>query len=150
VLPPVSNPVALPPTRTVDEDYILWIRWSEYQSYSAAKPDRLWMQVVEVQTFTGMYSIAVKVLLRKGTEWLPHYLPLKAVDSPYGKLLNLWETSVKADLLKPGVFFILETYLRKSTKSDWPVRDYKIVSQESPPLSTSVKRRKREGGEKAE
>ena len=85
--------------------------------------------MVSTETFTGTYSVAGKVMRKEGEKYLPRYLPLKAVSSKYGKLLDLWEKYVKTDKLKPGTRFTIETYLDESGAMLYPARKYKIVVQ---------------------
>lgn len=104
-----------------------WIKWSDYTSTDANIADLLEIKVVVTATFEARYGKAVQVLVKKGIEWVPYNLPLKANSSNNGKLEYLWDVNTQNGRIKPGAEFILKTWKRKSKTSEWMVRDFEMV-----------------------
>ena len=125
------------PAASLGDDYVTWIKWGECKSRDKNKPDVLELQMVSTETFTGTYSVAGKVLRKEGDRWPPRYLPLKGIDNKKGELLDQWEKFVKADKLKPGTRFTVETHLDESGGRLYPRRRYKIVIQKGGTASPS-------------
>ena len=139
------------------EQRVPWVKWSEYTSTDKDKPDLLEVKVVETETFETNYSTAVKALIKKGAEWVLHYLPLRAKNSTNSKLKDLWDKNVGNGQIKPEAEFTLQTHKRKSAMSDHEMRDYEMLfknegqeGQDPPSPSSQTPKKKQKGGEKEE
>jgi hypothetical protein len=134
---------------------IPWVKWSEYPSTDKNKPDSLEVKVIETETFETGYSTAVKAQIKKGAEWVLHYLPLKSKNSKNCKLKDLWDMNTGNGRIKPGAEFTLQTHKRKSETSDQTMRDHEMLfkdegapSPSSP--SSGTRKKKQKGGEQAD
>lgn len=131
-----------------DRRSVPWIRWSDYQSSDKDNPDLLEIKVLQPASFETRYGWAVRVLLRKGSEWTLHNLTLKAIKSRNDKLDYLWRINREKGRIKPDAELVLKTWLRKSKTSEWMLRDYEMVFKKEATPTTTGASRKRQGGDK--
>ena len=103
---------------------IPWIKWSAYTSRDKNNPDKLQIKVVSTEPFETNYGTSVGLLLLFDGQYKPRNMTIKSDSSNNIKLQKLWDTNVKRDRIREGVSFSLMTYKRKSTKSDYEVRDF--------------------------
>lgn len=114
-----------------DSQPIEWFHWSGCTSTDVQFPDLLEIKVLSTDTFKTKRSTAVTAGIRKGIEYVPHYISTKPASKKYGKFHKLWIDNVANGKIRPGVVFIVKTWLRDSeTTSGRTVRDHEFVFKE--------------------
>ena len=102
-------------------NYPPFLKLGEYKSNDIVNPDKLEVEVTDVDTFETEYGINVNTKVN-GQEVA---MPLHNFNSKNISLLKLWTDNVKKDRIKKGVKFNLYTHLGKS-RNDRPIRKWRM------------------------
>jgi hypothetical protein len=84
-----------------------FLKWGSYKSEDQDNPDKIKVQVTDIETFDTEYGVNVNALV-DGVEMA---IPLHNFNSANTSLLNLWNNNIKNKKIKKGAKFILCTYL---------------------------------------
>ena len=99
-----------------DLSYPPFLKWGNYKSEDSAKPDKLAIEITEVDTFETQYGVNVNAIV-DGVEMA---VSLHSFNSTNTMLLKLW-----SDNVKKGVKFTLLTWLGVS-RNDRKIRKWKM------------------------
>ena len=87
-----------------------FLKWGNYKSEDQNNPDKLFIQVTEIDTFETEYGVNVNAIV-DGVEMA---IPLHNFNSANTALLKLWNNNVKKKLIKKNVKIVLYTYIGQS------------------------------------
>lgn len=87
-----------------------FLKWGNYKSEDPANPDRITVQVMQIETFETEYGVNVNALV-DGTEMA---IPLQNFNSLNTALFRMWTGNIKNRKIRQGVKFVLCTHLGKS------------------------------------
>jgi hypothetical protein len=92
-------------------EQITYIRWGDYKSKDANKPDILEVEVITLEFFESKLSTNVLVKLKENDSWQEKLLPLKSHESANGSLLKQWNELVDKKKIKIGGKILIKTSL---------------------------------------
>ncbi len=102
-------------------NYPPFLKLGNYKSEDIASPDKLEVEVTDVDTFETEYGINVNAIVDKQEV----AIPLHNFNSKNTSLLKLWTENVRKGKIENGVKFNLYTYLGKS-RNDRPIRKWRM------------------------
>ncbi len=102
-------------------NYPPFLKLGNYKSEDIANPDKLEVEVTDVDTFETEYGININAIVDKQEA----AIPLHNFNSKNTSLLKLWTDNVRKEKIKKGVKFNLYTYLGKS-RNDRPIRKWRM------------------------
>jgi len=94
-----------------------FLKWGSYKSEDQNNPDKIPIEVTEIDTFETQYGVNVNAIVDE----MEMSIPLHNFNSANTSLLKLWTNNIKKGNIKKGVKFILFTYLGQS-KNDRKIR----------------------------
>ena len=116
-----------------------FFKWSDCKSKSEKKPDTINIKVTELETWESEYSInlnadVMQPLPKKQSlaerEFIEMSISLKSHESKNSALLDLWNKAVKLNRIKLGDTIAIQTWLGKSTKSDYAMRRWRLIKND--------------------
>jgi hypothetical protein len=111
----MSETASLPP----------FVKWGDYKSRDADKPDILDIKVLDPTLFATEYSTNIRVEVKSDQTWTEAILPIKSHSSNNASLLTKWTDIVKKGKIKKGFVCTIKTHLGIS-KNDNPIRRFAI------------------------
>jgi len=90
-----------------DDSFPPFLKREDYKSEDKDNPDKIQIQVTELETFETEYGININALV-DGKEMA---ISLHSFNSPNSSLLKLWNNNIKNGKIRKGVKFTLLTYL---------------------------------------
>ena len=101
-----------------------FIKWGDYKSQDENKPDVLILQVVDPEIRENLYSSYVEVVHNDDGTWKEKNLPLHQHDHWNHRLLKDYLEKYNLGLIQKNTHIILKTWLRKSKRSMYQVREF--------------------------
>ena len=117
-----------------------FFKWSDCKSKSEKKPDTIDIKVTELETWESEYSININAELMhipkkekpiRDAEFIEMSISLKSHESKNSALLDLWNKAVSMKRIAVGDTIAIQTWLGKSTKSDYAMRRWRLIKNES-------------------
>jgi hypothetical protein len=102
-----------------------FVKWGDYKSKDADKPDMLEIKVLDAEPFATEYSTNARVEIKDGQTWTEAILPIKSHSSNNASLLTKWTDLLKKGKIKKGSVCTIRTHLGIS-KNDNPIRRFAI------------------------
>ena len=84
-----------------------FLKWGSYKSEDESSPDRIEIQISDVETFETEYGVNINAIVN-GKEMA---VPIQNFNSANLALHKLWKNNIKKGLIKKGSKFTLLTYL---------------------------------------
>jgi len=84
-----------------------FLKWGKYTSEDENHPDKLLVQVTDLETFETEYGVNIHAIV-DGEEMA---IPIQNFNSANMALLKLWNSNIRKGLIKKGSKFTLLTYL---------------------------------------
>jgi len=84
-----------------------FLKWGKYKSEDENNPDKLLIEVTDLETFETEYGVNINALV-DGVEMA---IPIQNFNSLNTSLLKLWNSNIRKGLIKKGSKFTLLTYL---------------------------------------
>ena len=91
----------------MSETFPPFLKWGDYKSEDESAPNRIEIQVLDVETFETEYGVNVNAIVN-GKEMA---IPIQNFNSANTALLKLWNSNIRKGLIKKGSKFTLFTYL---------------------------------------
>ena len=116
-----------------------FFKWSDCKSKTEKKPATINIRVTELETWESEYSInlnadVMQPLPKKQSlaerEFIEMSISLKSHESKNSALLDLWNKAVKLNRIKLGDTIAIQTWLGKSTKSDYAMRRWRLIKND--------------------
>ena len=107
-----------------------FFKWSDWKSKTEKKPDTINIKVTELETWESEYSINLNVDVKQKDEFIEMSISLKSHESKNSALLDLWNKAVKLNRIKLGDTIAIQTWLGKSTKSDYAMRRWRLIKND--------------------
>lgn len=104
-----------------------FFKWSDCKSKSEKKPDTINIKVTELETWESEYSINLNADVKQKDKFIEMSISLKSHESKNSALLDLWNKAVKLNRIKLGDTIAIQTWLGKSTKSDYEMRRWRLI-----------------------
>ena len=108
-----------------------FFKWSDCKSKTDKKPDTINIKVTELETWESEYSINLNADVKQHDKFIEMSISLKSHESKNSALLDLWNKAVKLNRIKLGDTIAIQTWLGKSTKSDYAMRRWRLIKNES-------------------
>ena len=107
-----------------------FFKWSDCKSKTEKKPDTINIKVTELETWESEYSINLNVDVKQKDKFIEMSISLKSHESKNSALLDLWNKAVKLNRIKLGDTIAIQTWLGKSTKSDYAMRRWRLIKND--------------------
>ena len=104
-----------------------FFKWSDCKSKTEKKPDTINIKVTELETWESEYSINLNADVKQHDKFIEMSISLKSHESKNSALLDLWNKAVKMNRIKLGDTIAIQTWLGKSTKSDYAMRRWRLI-----------------------
>ena len=108
-----------------------FFKWSDCKSKTDKKPDTIDIKVTELETWESEYSINLNADVKQHDKFIEMSISLKSHESKNSALLDLWNKAVKLNRIKLGDTIAIQTWLGKSTKSDYAMRRWRLIKNEN-------------------
>ena len=108
-----------------------FFKWSDCKSKTEKKPDTIDIKVTELETWESEYSINLNADVKQHDKFIEMSISLKSHESKNSALLDLWNKAVKLNRIKLGDTIAIQTWLGKSTKSDYAMRRWRLIKNEN-------------------
>ena len=108
-----------------------FFKWSDCKSKTEKKPDTINIKVTELETWESEYSININADVKQHDKFIEMSISLKSHESKNSALLDLWNKAVKLNRIKLGDTIAIQTWLGKSTKSDYAMRRWRLIKNEN-------------------
>ena len=107
-----------------------FFKWSDCKSKTEKKPDTINIKVTELETWESEYSINLNADVKQHDKFIEMSISLKSHESKNSALLDLWNKAVKLNRIKLGDTIAIQTWLGKSTKSDYAMRRWRLIKND--------------------
>ena len=107
-----------------------FFKWSDCKSKTEKKPDTIDIKVTELETWESEYSINLNADVKQHDKFIEMSISLKSHESKNSALLDLWNKAVKLNRIKLGDTIAIQTWLGKSTKSDYAMRRWRLIKND--------------------
>ena len=107
-----------------------FFKWSDCKSKTDKKPDTINIKVTELETWESEYSINLNADVKQHDKFIEMSISLKSHESKNSALLDLWNKAVKLNRIKLGDTIAIQTWLGKSTKSDYAMRRWRLIKND--------------------
>ena len=107
-----------------------FFKWSDCKSKTEKKPDTINIKVTELETWESEYSINLNADVKQKDKFIEMSISLKSHESKNSALLDLWNKAVKLNRIKLGDTIAIQTWLGKSTKSDYEMRRWRLIKND--------------------
>ena len=107
-----------------------FFKWSDCKSKTEKKPDTINIKVTELETWESEYSINLNADVEQHDKFIEMSISLKSHESKNSALLDLWNKAVKLNRIKLGDTIAIQTWLGKSTKSDYAMRRWRLIKND--------------------
>ena len=107
-----------------------FFKWSDCKSKTDKKPDTIDIKVTELETWESEYSINLNADVKQHDKFIEMSISLKSHESKNSALLDLWNKAVKLNRIKLGDTIAIQTWLGKSTKSDYAMRRWRLIKND--------------------
>ena len=107
-----------------------FFKWSDCKSKDEKKPDTIELKVTELETWESEYSINLNADVKQHDKFIEMSISLKSHESKNSALLDLWNKAVKLNRIKLGDTIAIQTWLGKSTKSDYAMRRWRLIKND--------------------
>ena len=107
-----------------------FFKWSDCKSKSEKKPDTINIKVTELETWESEYSINLNADVKQHDKFIEMSISLKSHESKNSALLDLWNKAVKMKRIQLGDTIAIQTWLGKSTKSDYAMRRWRLIKND--------------------
>ena len=107
-----------------------FFKWSDCKSKTEKKPDTINIKVTELETWESEYSINLNADVKQKDKFIEMSISLKSHESKNSALLDLWNKAVKLNRIKLGDTIAIQTWLGKSTKSDYAMRRWRLIKND--------------------
>ena len=107
-----------------------FFKWSDCKSKTDKKPDTIDIKVTELETWESEYSINLNADVKQKDKFIEMSISLKSHESKNSALLDLWNKAVKLNRIKLGDTIAIQTWLGKSTKSDYAMRRWRLIKND--------------------
>ena len=107
-----------------------FFKWSDCKSKTEKKPDTINIKVTELETWESEYSININADVKQHDKFIEMSISIKSHDSKNSALLDLWNKAVKLNRIKLGDTIAIQTWLGKSTKSDYAMRRWRLIKND--------------------
>ena len=107
-----------------------FFKWSDCKSKTDKKPDTIDIKVTELETWESEYSINLNADVKQHDKFIEMSISLKSHESKNSALLDLWNKAVKLNRIKLGDTIAIQTWLGKSTKSDYALRRWRLIKND--------------------
>lgn len=91
----------------MSESYPPFLKWGAYTSKDENNPDKIEIQVLDIETFETEYGTNINALV-DGVEMA---IPIQNFNSLNQSLLKIWNSNIRQGKIKKGSKFTLLTYL---------------------------------------
>ena len=107
-----------------------FFKWSDCKSKTEKKPDTINIKVTELETWESEYSINLNADVKQHDKFIEMSISLKSHESKNSALLDLWNRGVKQKRISVGDIIAIQTWLGKSTKSDYAMRRWRLIKND--------------------
>ena len=107
-----------------------FFKWSDCKSKTDKKPDTIDIKVTELETWESEYSINLNADVKQHDKFIEMSISLKSHESKNSALLDLWNKAVKMKRIQLGDTIAIQTWLGKSTKSDYAMRRWRLIKND--------------------
>ena len=107
-----------------------FFKWSDCKSKTEKKPDTINIKVTELETWEAEFSINLNVDVKQKDKFIEMSISLKSHESKNSALLDLWNKAVKMKRIQLGDTIAIQTWLGKSTKSDYAMRRWRLIKND--------------------
>ena len=108
-----------------------FFKWSDCKSKDEKKPDIIELKVTELETWESEFSKNINAEIRFQTDdFIEKSISLKSHESNNSGLIDLWNKAVMMKRIAIGDTIAIETWIGKSTKSDNPMRRWRLIKND--------------------
>jgi len=108
-----------------------FFKWSDCKSKDEKKPDSIELKVTELETWESQYSINLNALVKyQSDDFIEMTIPMKSHESNNSALLDTWNKGIKSNRIHLGDTIAIRTWMGKSTKSDRPMRRWRLIKND--------------------